>query len=71
LDGEQGYQTSYSSSITPMLSCFIGGYNVFGYSGFNEVYGMNGSMTNIRVTPNEALYTSNFTPPTSQLTTSV
>jgi hypothetical protein len=68
LDGQQGAVLSETTNFVQMLSCFIGGLNFFGTFGINEVYCLNGSMSNVRVTENVALYTtSSFTPPTPPL----
>lgn len=68
LDGQQGAVIEDTTNFVQMLTCFIGGNNLFGTYGLNEVYCLNGSMSNIRVTENVALYTtSSFTPPTPPL----
>lgn len=68
LDGVQGSVFEETTNFVQMLSCFIGGNNLFGTFGLDEVYCLNGSMSNVRVTENVALYTtSSFTPPTPPL----
>jgi len=46
----------------------FGAINVYGYAGFTSVFALSGAISNIRITANEALYNTNFIPPTLPLT---
>ena len=56
IDGSSFNLTTAVSSIN------IGGSNLFGTYGLNEVYCLNGGISNLRITKNVALYTSEFDP---------
>lgn len=56
INGSSFNLTSQASSIN------LGGSNLFGTNGLNEVYCLNGSISNFRVTKNVALYTEIFDP---------
>ena len=68
LDGELQNSQYWSYDYSNITTTRFGVIDVYGYAGLNNIFGLSGSMCNIRITTNEALYTSNFSPPTLSLT---
>jgi len=64
LQGTQNWTYDYSD-ITRLR---FGSVDVQGFLSLNYIFGLSGSMCNIRITANEALYTENFAPVTLPLT---
>jgi hypothetical protein len=62
VNGVQGYSAVLTVALNPSATVYIGGQN-FSTSAYT-----NGYISNLRVVKGTAVYTSNFTPPTSALT---
>ena len=62
VNGVQGYSSSHTNALNPSATLYIGGQN------FGTPVQTVGYISNVRIVKGTAVYTANFTPPTTPLT---
>lgn len=68
VDGVLQVSTAWTYDYSDITITRFGVIDVNGFSGLTTIFGLSGSLCNIRITANEALYTDAFTPPSLPLT---